>query len=83
MANGKGLVIEEIRDLAADENVKVPQRVYNRLMMSAIVELYDTIKPMSSWEATITIVRWVGVTLGAGVLLLLLAMLTHTFTWPF
>ena len=82
MANGKGAVIEEIRSMAGDEEVVIPQKVYNRLMLSAIVELYDTVKPMASWGLTIAIIRWVGGILGAAILLLLLSMLTHSFVFP-
>lgn len=83
MANGKGEVIGEIRRISEDAEVKIPQRVYNRLMMAAIVEIYDTIQPMTHWGTTISIVKWVGITLGGAILLLGLAMLTHTFAWPF
>jgi hypothetical protein len=81
MANGH--VIEEIRSLAADENVVIPQKAYNRLMLSAIVELHDIIKPMAGWGQTIKIIRWLGVVMGGAILMLLLSMLTHTFSWPF
>jgi hypothetical protein len=83
MANGRGEIIEEIRNLAGDEGVVIPQKVYNRLMLSALVELYDTVKPMSAWGTTIAAVRWVGGILGAAILLLVLSMVTHTFVWPF
>jgi len=82
MANGHS-VIDELRTMAGDERVTIPQKVYNRLMLSAIVEIYDTVKPMRKWGSTIWLVQWVGGVLGAAILLILLSMLTHTFVWPF
>ena len=82
MANGNS-IIEEMRKMAGDEKVVIPQKVYTRMMLSAIVELYDIIKPMRKWGATIRIVQWVGGILGGAILILLFSILTHSFTWPF
>lgn len=83
MSNGKSEVIEEIRALASDKDAKIPQRVYNRLMLAAIVDLYDTVKPMVKWKPTVDAVKWVGGVLIGLNLVLIWNLITHNFVWPF
>jgi hypothetical protein len=59
MANGHS-VIEELREMAADENSAIPMKAYNRLMLSAIVELYDAVKPVKALNVKMIYVFMVG-----------------------
>ena len=59
MTNGHSL-IEELRDMAADSETAIPPKVYNRMMLSAIVELYDAVKPVKDMQLKLIYVFIVG-----------------------
>jgi hypothetical protein len=66
---------------------KIPVKLKDELLFGALLNIYDIqavhrrdIDRMKPW---VGLFKWCVTVLGAAILLLLLSMVTHTFTWPF
>jgi hypothetical protein len=70
-----------------EQGKKIPIGLKDDLLFGALLNIYEvqerqgrSISGMRPW---VGLVRWGATILGAAIILLLLSMLTHTFTWPF
>lgn len=79
-------VIDIIRDFVT-RGEKIPAKLRDELLFGALVELFDITKSQGKeirrHRPWVLLVKWTALTLGSAILLLLFAMLTHTFSWPF
>lgn len=87
MSNGK--IIAEIRQLV-EEGGKLSPVVRDRLILSAILELYDKLEEVTALKKEINWMkpwvqglRWGMLIIGTASIGIAIGMLTHTFTWPF
>ena len=84
--NGTPTAITVIKQYI-DNGQQIPVKLKDDLLFGALLNIYEIqsclrrdIELMKPW---VSLWKWVAGMIGASVLLLLVSMLTHTFTWPF
>jgi hypothetical protein len=85
-SNGTPTAISVIKEFI-ENGQQIPIKLKDDLLFGALLNIYDIQacqrKDIDAMKPWVSLLRWGLGVIGAAVLLLLLSMLTHTFTWPF